>query len=401
MPPINHVAVTAGLAAVSVAVAAAISLYENDDVRRYTEQLRRRIAIALHNLGNELDPAQTRDLEPLFNRPEDADGFLMSSRGGVGEGEGQGGVDADAETRKRQRDELMYWNAIRESKLEAERAQNQEGAAPPAQRNRGASFDDFLQQDLSAENGTMVINTGADTQTSREGLTRRNAAAASAAAAGVAGLAAGLHANPFSDEQQIDDDDEALTRTMLAPGADEMSDIYSASTRDNYVVARQTPPASISSHPHEQALIDIQSEDTASTVSQTLDYEHEDQSVGGLGSNVPDVPHGEDRNNLFAVIGAWADATDAAGEDSHGEDPMTPTSASFSHIEGQLTPDDEFSLAGGDEDVEHPVDVEPEAASDADVQSMSEGMFTPASWSEVGSTVSESEASMRARASRE
>lgn len=387
MPPVNHVAVTAGLAAVSVAVAAAIALYESDDVRRYSEQVRRRIALALHSLGNEFDPSQTRDLEPLFNRPEDAEGFLMSSRGG------EGGVEADAESKRRQRDELMYWNAIRESKLEAERAR--EGTQT---RNRGASFDDFLQRDESANGGALVVNTGADTNAIPAGLTRRNVGVG--AAAGTAGLAAGLHANPFSDDQQIDDGDEPMqTHTpmqTLAPEPDDMSDIYSASTpvRDEAATPPGTPPA------RENALIDLQSEDSASTISRTMD---EESSDGVLNSRVLEASRESVREDLFAVIGAWADAADS-GEHREMASP-TSTATSFSHLGGQMTPDDEFSLADGETGREHEggegsaqPEVGNDAASEADVQSMSEGMFTPTSWSEVGSTVSESEPSMRGRA---
>lgn len=390
MPPINHVAVTAGLAAVSVAVAAAIALYESEDVRRYSEQVRRRIALALHSLGNELDPSQTRDLEPLFNRPEDAEGFLMSSRGG------EGGVDADAETRKRQREELMYWNAIRESKLEAERAPGGEQT-----RNRGASFDDFMQRDESADNGAFVINTGADTNANRAGLTRRNVGVG--ATAGAAGFAAGLHTNPFSDDQQIDDDDEPTQASTpmqtLAPEPDEMSDIYSASTpvHDEAVTPPGTPPA------QNDTLIDLQSDDSASTVSRTMDGESAESDEGVLNSRVLAASRGGDRDNLFAIIGAWADAADS-GEHGQMASP-TSTATSFSHLGGQMTPDEEFSLADGETGREHESgegDVQPhagnDAVSEADVQSMSEGMFTPTSWSEVGSTVSESEPSMRGRA---
>lgn len=385
MPPINHVAVTAGLAAVSVAVAAAIALYESEDVRRYSEQVRRRIAVALHSLGNELDPSQTRDLEPIFNRPEDAEGFLLSSRGG------EGGVDADAESKKRQRDELMYWNAIRESKLEAERARGAETT-----RGRTASFDDFLQRDESADNGAFVINTGADTNANREGLVRRNVGVG--AAAGATGFAAGLHANPFSDDQQIDDDDEPMQ--TLAPEPDEMSDIYSASTpvRDEATTPPGTPPA------RDDALIDLQSEDSASTVSRTMDEERSTESAEGvLNSRVLEASRDSVREDLFAVIGAWADTADS-GERGQMASP-TSTATSFSHLGGQMTPDDGFSLADGEaggereeEDGDAPPGAGNDAESEADVQSMSEGMFTPTSWSEVGSTVSESEPSMRGRA---
>jgi hypothetical protein len=107
MPPANHVVLASGAAvAVSVAVAAAIALYESPELRRYADDVRRRIAIALHSIGDGINPP---DRDPLFNRPEDANGFFESRRG---EG-AEPGVDADEETRRRQREELMYWNSIR------------------------------------------------------------------------------------------------------------------------------------------------------------------------------------------------------------------------------------------------------------------------------------------------
>ncbi|SPO05892.1 uncharacterized protein DNG_08581 [Cephalotrichum gorgonifer] len=396
MPPINPAAVSAGIAAVTVAVAAAIALYESDDVRRYTEQIRRRIAVALHSLGNELDPGQTRNLEPLFNRPEDADGFLMSSRGGAG---ADSTMEADEETRKRQRDELMYWNAIRESQLE-ERSR-QDGAAPPT-RSRGASFDDFLQPDSRGGEGTLVMNTGADTNVGREGLVRRNVGVAG----GVAGLSAGLYANPFSDDQHMmdDDDDERLAGTMLAPSVDEMSDIYSATTPDHNS-QKATPPASPAARSlGGPVLIDLESNESASTASQTLDFEREEERE-------QESHHGQgeaqdaDRSNLFAVIGAWAEAADTDNRDRAVSPPSS--ASSFSDVGGARTPDrdDGFSVADGEAagvEVDAPAsDLADEVGSEGaagDVLSVSDGMFTPAGWSEVGSVVSESELSMRGRA---
>ena len=76
MPPVNQaVLASAGIIAVSVAVAAAIAIYESPEIRRAAEDLRRRIAIALHSLGDNLDPGRQ---DPLFNRPEDAEGFMQS-----------------------------------------------------------------------------------------------------------------------------------------------------------------------------------------------------------------------------------------------------------------------------------------------------------------------------------
>ncbi|RWA03961.1 hypothetical protein EKO27_g11143, partial [Xylaria grammica] len=74
MPPINPAA-TVGIIAVSVAVAAAVAIYESPELRRMTDDLRRRIAIALHAFGDTITP---QERENLFNRPEDAEGFLTS-----------------------------------------------------------------------------------------------------------------------------------------------------------------------------------------------------------------------------------------------------------------------------------------------------------------------------------
>lgn len=135
-----------------------------------------------------------------------------------------------------------------------------------------------------------------------------------------------------------------------------------------------------------------------------MDEERSTESAEGvLNSRVLEASRDSVREDLFAVIGAWADTADS-GERGQMASP-TSTATSFSHLGGQMTPDDGFSLADGEaggEREEEDGDAQPgagnDAESEADVQSMSEGMFTPTSWSEVGSTVSESEPSMRGRA---
>lgn len=401
MPPINHVAVSAGVAAVTVAVAAAIAIYENEDVRRYADQIRRRLAIALHNLGNELDPGQTHDLEPLFNRPEDAEGFLMSSRGGL-----EPGVDADDESKKRQREELMYWNALRESQM-SEKPQPS-GEKP---RSRAVSFDDFLKPDASGEDGTLVVSaSGIDASDNRQGLVRRGV----------------THSNPFSDDQEIRD--EKLAASMLAPSIDEMSDIYSATTADHDQDARRRSSlAAITTgiatgvatgvagaaavgiasgtlvDPEASALIDFGSESSASTISGTLEHSEErprSPVLNEAANDAVDPRFGDRASLLFDDISAWAQATDPANRPSS---PMS-SSGSFSHAgfsDGQLTPDDALSVssaepvpAASDDGIEVDAGSVHQNFSDAasqqfEVRSVSEGMFTPASWSEVGSTISE------------
>jgi hypothetical protein len=85
----------------------------------------------------------------------------------------------------------MYWNAIRTEKLEKERKLREKEEENPASKSRSPSFDDFLQEDKSAERGTYVYNTGADVNHEPEvGLRNR----------GVRGLNVGsIYSNGESD----------------------------------------------------------------------------------------------------------------------------------------------------------------------------------------------------------
>ncbi|KAI0998069.1 hypothetical protein K3495_g10122 [Podosphaera aphanis] len=106
MPP--HPAVTGVIVVASLAVATAVAIYESHQARQFTEEIRRKIAIALHSLGDEINPGSSSE-SPRFNRPEDADGFLQT--------QGRRGSDAhvqlDEDSQRRQRDELIYWNAMK------------------------------------------------------------------------------------------------------------------------------------------------------------------------------------------------------------------------------------------------------------------------------------------------
>lgn len=380
----NHVvAASAGVIAVSIAVAAAIAVYESPEVRRMAEDLRRRIAVALHSLGDNFDPSQQASREPLFNRPEDAEGFLQS-RGSVGN---ELGMDADDETRRRQREELMYWNAIRESKKEAERQE-----IGSRRSSQGSTFDDFLQRDATGEQGTYVFNTGADARgEQQEGMRRRRVE-------GVRGLSSSVYANPFADEYGIDDfnDEPAMSLHPLTPGRDEeiMSDIYNATEPDR-TAASQTltpqPPA-----PMSEVIFDFDHDNDRVTerlqelsMSQQQELAEEDYVTAGQ----------DDREEAYASIQAWAQ--NASNPSFYSPIPVSPqaprSEASEPEIisEGMLTPTDSASTVGSGEDVAN--DAASQTADDVMSDDESEGMMTPTSWTEVGSMVSSSESAQHAQ----
>jgi hypothetical protein len=369
MPPINHaVMASAGVIAVSVAVAAAIAVYESPELRRMAEDLRRRIAIALHSLGDGVDPTTQASQEPLFNRPEDAEGFLRS-RGMAGD---DLGIDADDETRRRQREELMYWNAIRESKKEMERKESEE----KIRSGQGSTFDDFLQVASNAEKGTYVYNTGADVQGEEgEGLLRRRGVG------GVRSLSSAIYANPFADEHGVDDfdDEQAASLHPLSPGRDEiMSDIYNATEPDrnaaSHTLSAQPP------QPAPQILFDFDAVDGGMTAEQEREERAYDHTTVGQ----------EDREEAYASIQAWAQNSSNTGFYSPlPVSPPVPLSEPEIISEGMLTPTESGSTVGSGEDIaDDSVSQTAHVSYDVLSDDESAGMATPVSWTEVGSVVS-------------
>lgn len=381
MPPVNHpVLASAGIVVASVAVAAAIALYESPEFRRVAEDLRRRIAIALHSLGDSFEP--TRD-DPVFNRPEDAEGFMMS-RGGP-----NSTVDADDESRRRQREELMYWNMKLEERQRQHAEESAPGSAQPPSPSRNLTFDEILREGQAAR-GTIAYNTGSNPWGGdQQGAVRRRGAE------GVRGLAAAMLSNPFGDEYGIDHDEHS---DALAPGREEvMSDIYGATPHDGRSVASQThSPQSKPAVP--EVLFDFDSQ-TQSTASATVDHEHEAapsvSARDGLTSLDRELPEDEymtagqdSRQEAFDSIQAWAYGSNPSFYSPLPVSPPAPISEPELISQGALTPTDSASVAGSG------VDVGDDRAStktdDFDVMSEDEdGVLTPTSWSDVGSDVSE------------
>ncbi|KAL1842192.1 hypothetical protein VTJ49DRAFT_5879 [Mycothermus thermophilus] len=419
MPPVNHaVLASVGIVVASVTVAAAIAIYEIPEVRRAAEDLRRRIAIALHALGDNVDPA--RQQQPRFNRPEDAEGFYQSHD-----------VDADEETRRRQREELMYWNMRREQQL---REQTDSRDRPP-----GQTFDDILEPDHArSPSGTLVYNTGSNTRD----LDSSNVLRRRGNPEGVRGLNAAALANPFSDEYGIELEDRPQ---LPSPPRDEvMSDIYDA-----------TPLVQSPQLQHNQPLAVLSPVPVPSTSEVLFDYESHPASEYGTTLSTADgdahdeqqksrpatpdrastptaatpsarsatlereladdeyMTAGQDRTvaDAYESIQAWA-----RGSSSHSfyennqqsqhynggasfysplpHTPQAPMSEPELVSEGQLTPTSTDSASV--------VDVATAAAaaavhdrSDEVLSETDGGIPTPASWSDVGSVVSESESAWR------
>lgn len=332
----------------------AVAVYESPQARQFAEDVRRRIAVALHSLGDEINPSASP--EPRFNRPEDAEGFLQSQAGVDPD------LDGDEDSKRRQREELMYWNAVHLEKLDkVDRCGNS---------SRGSSFDDFLQQDKSAEKGTYVYKTGADVHgDAEEGLRQR----------GVRGLNKGsFYTNPFGDENGIEiDEQRTMDASLMAPEQSEnveaASDLYPAPpTPSTLPMAEQLVDTSVSNPP-------------SSSDEPTLD----------------ETTMARDRET-YASIQAWADSANASfyspPRPAAPQLELRPGSPAWSAPDssvpgsGEATPTDSVSLAGSGEDVWA---AHSRATSEADVLSLDgDGIPTPHSWTEIGSVVSESDVGM-------
>lgn len=371
MPPINHPALaTAGIIVVSALTAAAIAVYQHPEVREWTEETRRKIAVALRGLSEDIHPNRSR--QPRYNRPEDAEGFMQS---------GSAEMDGDEESKRRQREELMYWNSIHLQKMESERDTN---------RSRGSStFDDFLYEDKTAEKGTFVYNTGAEVhENANEGLVHRRGDNARGVATGT------LFANPFADENGIDMEQEETTLKELSPsptGQSEATDIYTA---NDLQISRESTATMVNTEiskdeTESEPLVDVSepavSEPAPATpTSETSEAEHFQSYMSAGEEAHPD--------SAFASIHAWADESNQSfysplpGTPQQARSESTPSEPE--HVDGQLTPTDSVSLVGSGEDVAAMSDAE---SRDYDV--ISEDGMTPSSWTEVGSNVSDSDAS--------
>lgn len=365
MPPANvNVALgTVGVVVISVAAAAAVAIYESPEVRQFAEDCRRKIAIALHSLGDEINPASR---QPRFNRPEDAEGFLQSTT--------EAGLDGDEESRRKQREELMYWNQVRLERQEREAKKLQDQEENKEAKSPEANFEDFLHEDYHAsEKGAFVVNTGANVHGDAEGLFQRRGQ-------GIRGLERGnFYANPFADENNIEMEDvqQAADANLMSPESSEMSD-------DIYGLEPTTPTSGTA-----KSRIETQSQHSLVDVSEPAPAI---ESVSALPSDM--YTSGiEAHPDAFASIHAWADNSQTHNGSSYLSRPAADEAALSEtsepeHISGELTPTDSASLAGSGEDVGESASVD--GSRYYDVESEDEaGMSTPGSWTEVGSVVSE------------
>ncbi|KAL8782929.1 MAG: hypothetical protein Q9213_004985 [Squamulea squamosa] len=349
------------IVSISLLLAAGLAVYEHPQIKQWVDESRRKIAFALHNFGDDLDPPSPSHR----NSWQDA-----STR-----------EDESAEAVERRR-------RARQEILERGRKMEQRRRAQQASSAKSRSFDDLVDdQGKLKHNPAQAATSAAETQTEHSGLRNRNAEAQ-----GVASGAA--FANPFTDEVHLGD-----LSSNAAPGllSGQRSRASSTATLPASPAPPPVPPKEpldhvpseptsrtqqqpsllidtdgVSNHPSE-ALVDLTPTTSASSVAADFS-EHDPQSH----------PSNHSQSNFWSVH-EWAENASAPAEF------YTPPRLEAAVGDEERQREDERdsdredrSEVGSGERISRAGSV-----SDMDIISQVSGMSTPGSWTELGSQVSE------------
>lgn len=204
------------LISLSVLFAAGLAVYESPQVRQWVDSSRRKIAIALHSLGDEITPpSHSRDNSPDASTREDESPEAV-------------------ERRRKARQEI----------LERGRAMEEKRKSKKEETTKSQSFDDLVDKDGTLlDEKAAARTTAAELETPEPGLRKRNLENN--------GVALGTAtANPFADEMHAEPHDSRPS-TSVIPTSPAPSNL-----------TQNTPPALLidietaSNHPSE-ALLDL------------------------------------------------------------------------------------------------------------------------------------------------
>lgn len=338
----NHPLQTGLIIAASVLVAAGIAIYESPQVRQWVDQSRRKIAVALHSLGDEIQPR--RNPEPLD----------------------------DFELRKRRREEL-----VRRNRNELIRRAREEGIAVDLDELARIGQEDVEPAERRARRGTVASQRSFDDLVGSDGMLKRTEAETTAtetldgglrnrsAAGFAAGAAVGAAAtNPFSDDHVLfDRDDEEASSprpfTYTEPGTRE-----SSTTVEGDV---QTAP------PTSENLIDLDSE---TVYMHPLEAENP-QTASIPSSIAPASEHSNDNDQAAQSFYSFVSEDDQPPEPEHlSTGTLTPRSerSAFTGASVVGSHADDIAIMSMQNDTDH----------DARSEIFSEGGFTEAGFSEAG-----------------
>jgi len=334
----------------SVLLAAGFAVYDNPQVREWADQTRRKIALVLHSLGDEI--ATTPAAASAEN------------------------VEDEDERRRQARQELMERNR-REWVEKRQFEQQQEKET----RFGKTLFDDFLAQDRdNPDKGTLVYSSSSMLL----GSANNDHSEIRHRSEGLRGLDAGMSCgNPFIDENE-EATQMLFDRDLI--GVDEDEKV--ANTRDSSVtLGHEDQDLNTSSHVDDVTVansLSVEEMQHESMTSHETDSEALSRSISNASSH-----SATQEQSAYYTSDNWNPGN---GPAFYSPLPMTPTSSrphsnnatALHDGENILTPTDSISLAGSGEDVGAVLGSDVDILSDDGI-----GASTPDSWTEVGSIVSE------------
>lgn len=354
----------------SLLFAAGAALYENPQVRQWVDESRRKVAVALHSLGDELAPQQSDERE---QRRRDASTREDES------------AEA-AERRRRARQEILERGRMMEERRRAAAEEQQQ--QPNKGKGKSMSFDDLVDKDgsLKKEEAEPEVEAPIATTTAAEpnfqgqqaGLRHRGASTGESSSNAAAALGATV-ANPFVDENFVDrfgsweearwaaeNESRSPTPTLASPPVPPKPAAYQPQT-----LLIDTADV-VSNHPSEQ-LVSLTPTTTASSAA--ADLAELDQ-----GDRRPQASSPES----YLSVDEWAQE-----QSVHQSFHSPPQSLADALVHSQQPHNNAAVTGEGSvaDSVEHASQAGTE---DIDVMSeFEDGINTPSTWTEVGSMASE------------
>ncbi|KAF2194311.1 hypothetical protein K469DRAFT_195996 [Zopfia rhizophila CBS 207.26] len=337
--------------AASVLVAAGIAIYESPQVRQWVDQSRRKIAVALHTLGDEIQPRRPSECSEDFEaRKARREEIIKRNRNELIRQAREEGIAVDL-------DELAKIG--REDLEMAERRQRRKTSDSNRSFDDLVSSDGMLKNNIKKEDSNATTVTGTD---SNKGLRRR----------GIAGFDAGsIAANPFADDQAeviFDRDDDEAPSPSPFPYIESRG---SSATVDGEIVLSPTAGQLIDLTPDSMHLQPENPQTASIPQSEAEDHDQAAQSFYSFASS----------NSMHNSTGPQIITT--ANEESNPDNISTGTLTPRSE-HSSLTGISNNSVVGSHADDIAVLSLQNDDDHDARSEVFSEGGFTDAGFSEAG-----------------
>ncbi|KAL8766833.1 MAG: hypothetical protein Q9209_006491 [Squamulea sp. 1 TL-2023] len=346
------------IVSISLLLAAGLAVYEHPQIKQWVDESRRKIAFALHNLGDDLDPpspSRRSSSQDASTREDDS---------------------AEAvERRRRARQEILERGRKMEQRQRAQQASNA----------KSRSFDDLVDDQGNLKHDpTQAATSAAETHTEHPGLRSRNTEA-QAVASGTA------FANPFADEAHLGD---LSTNASPIVSSSQRSHASSTATLPASPAPPPVPPkepldhvpSESTSRMHQQPSLLIDTDNVSNHPSEALVDLTPTTSASSVAADLSEQSHPSNHSQSnFWSVHEWAENASAPAQFYTPPRSEAAVGAEERRREDEGNSDeDETSEADSGERISRAGSV-----SDMDIMSQVSGMSTPGSWTELGSQVSE------------